>query len=467
MEKALLPSQPATDKAREWMLAVEAGDAAKIKSLLVSGTPADTPLGKGETALMRSAARGYVDIAQTLTAAGADVNARREDGFTPLILAVFFGHEEVVRLLLAAGADVRARTKLGTTAEKWAATRGFTEIVGLLKEAGAAPLFHEDGDELPRVEVEATRTRESLTDTRQETSAAPRNLPAEPRSLKDEAEAVFAASRAGAPREPEAATSIGREDSEVAVSSESANVERADACVVSESTIASTDGTEIKTALTGAAPPRVSRFGRMLQSWPVTAGAVMLIVASGVAVFTIQRGTETSSPGGPAAPKAAQPVVPQALPPAGDAAAQPSPAVAPEAAQPSPTAPFTAEQPNVFIYDPPPSTRGGALPSSDVPAVVSENGDGSGGGGRTTGNEPAGGRASEVERREVPPRGGEASAREGERVDDNGGAAPVAPSRTLQRTGVEARTQSPPPALVTSPAPTPTPAERRKVIQWP
>jgi hypothetical protein len=102
-----------------------------------------------------------------------------------------------------------------------------------------------------------------------------------------------------------------------------------------------------------------------------------------------------------------------------------------------------------------------------VPSVVSE----SGGGVRTAEGEAPRGRASDAESRGTSSDAASSrAAREGEGVDE--GSAPGAPARSSQpRAGVETRratTQAAPPSLVNSPPPpAPTPAERRKVIQWP
>lgn len=437
MEKALSPPSlsPPTDEARAWQHAVETGDAPRVKTLLASGTRVEATFGKGETALMRAAARGYADVVQTLLGAGADSNARREDGFTPLILAVFFGHEEVVRLLLGAGADATAQTSLGTTAEKWAASRGFREIVELLKEAEAARALAQEPGSRPEGETEESRV------------------------VEEESRAVEAV---------EDAPSKG--DSDNAESDEGATLGELNPAATLESPFVVPHRAESETSSYGVPPVSGTRFGRALASWPVTAAAVVLIVASGVAVYTLRRGA--ASPGAGLQPistatgEAPQTVAPLTPSPVGDPSPQPSPNAA-QVAQPSPLVPgdagampFNPNPQNVVIYEPPvPAPRTEVAPSSNSLSVVSESG-----GGRTPEGEPSRARADAEELRDTT----RADAPGATRGDDN--ASPGATARTPQRTGVETRrvltAPPPPPSLVNAPAPTATP-ERKKVIQWP
>lgn len=487
MDKALLPTPPTSADAREWSHAVESGDAAAVESLVASGARVDAAFDKGETALMRASARGYADVAQVLLDAGANVNARREDGFTPLILAVFFGHEDVVRLLLDAGADASAQTKLGTTAEKWAASRGFKEIVELLKEAAAAsPARPPEPDNPPHVETEeATPVKNSsfkpqaITSETSKASVEQQGppserapAPVEQQELKARMEALFASSPVGAANTADGPISTSFIND--AATNNGATSERPRAEEISPATLDTPDEPDADSSPTRPAPSSGSRFRRVLQSWPVSAGAVLLIVASGASVFLLQRGAESPNarPAPTATGAAPQPVVPQTLPLSTDAAPQPSPTTTPEVAQPliAPPGtydsfPFTPGPQESVVSSGPPSTAGNA-PSSNVPSVVSE----SGGGGRTPEGDAPRARASDAESRETNPNAAPTrAAREGEDVDE--GSASGTPARGSQpRTGVETRratTPAPPSSLVNTPPPAPTPAERRKVIQWP
>lgn len=138
MSKASPASGPPTFDAQTWLRAADAGDTARVESLLAAGAHVNAASDGGETALMRAASKGHLDVVRALLDAGADLEARSENGFTALVVAVFFGHAEVVRTLLAKGANPDAWTRLGATAENWARSSGHTEIVELLQNADAA-----------------------------------------------------------------------------------------------------------------------------------------------------------------------------------------------------------------------------------------------------------------------------------------------------------------------------------------
>lgn len=494
MDKALSPTQtPDAARAGEWPLAVESGDAARVQSLLASGAGVDATFDRGETALMRASARGYADVARVLLAAGADVNARRDDGFTPLILAVFFGQEDVVRLLLEAGADTSARTALGTTAAKWAASRGFKEIVELLREVEAShPPRAQEPEERPRAATGEARPAVTSAFELQELPSAPPD-PSDARrastvghedsnrrtdehqDLKTKMEAIVAASSASTAREPGAAdiregTSFINNEAV-----EGATVESPRSEEFKTPTPFAPDESASKTTRKDSPAPSGSRFRSVLQSWPVTAGALVLIVASVASVFLLQGSSETSGTR-PAttAGEAPQPVVPQTPSQAAETLPQPSPSVTPEVAQPLPAAPgtydsfpFTTSPQEVTVSSGASTT--GTAPASNVPSVVSESD--IGGGGRTTEGEETRGRATPRETRGASPASADAprEAREGEGVDE-GAARETPPRNPPPRTGVETRRTTagaPPPSNGNTPPPAPTPAERRKVIPWP
>jgi len=72
------------------------------------------------------------DIAESLIAAGADINAVQQDGVTPLMEAAAIGQAELVRLLLDRGADPSARDGKDRVAADFARTAGHQAIVELL-----------------------------------------------------------------------------------------------------------------------------------------------------------------------------------------------------------------------------------------------------------------------------------------------------------------------------------------------
>src|SRR5690348_7279735 len=86
--------------------AVLRGDTATVQQLLKTGAPATATRGDGLTALHAAAIVGDRQTAETLIAAGADVNAPTTIlGSTPLDMAAKNGHGAIVELLLKKGAN--------------------------------------------------------------------------------------------------------------------------------------------------------------------------------------------------------------------------------------------------------------------------------------------------------------------------------------------------------------------------
>jgi ankyrin repeat protein len=73
---------------------------------------------------------------ETLTAHGADVNAREaETGATPLHHAASWGRLDAVKALLDSGADPTLTSKAGATPLKIALANGHTEAADLLRRS--------------------------------------------------------------------------------------------------------------------------------------------------------------------------------------------------------------------------------------------------------------------------------------------------------------------------------------------
>jgi ankyrin repeat protein len=119
--------------------AVQAGDTARLRDLLQSGTDVNAAQGDGMTALHWAALRNDVGSAEMLLYAGANVKASTRIGsHTPLALASRNGHGEMVKILLEAGADANQPTGSGATPLMLAAASGSVQALKALLERGAA-----------------------------------------------------------------------------------------------------------------------------------------------------------------------------------------------------------------------------------------------------------------------------------------------------------------------------------------
>ncbi|MGH7837794.1 MAG: ankyrin repeat domain-containing protein [Candidatus Binataceae bacterium] len=151
--------------AQKFLDAVKAGDAARVRQMLViDPNLANARAESGASAVMTAIYHGKNEVRDTLLERGARldiheaaaagksenvaalaaqspaaINSYSADGFTPLALAAFFGQRDVAQWLLANGAEVNAVAKnpTGYTALTGAVARGDAEIVRLLVSHGA------------------------------------------------------------------------------------------------------------------------------------------------------------------------------------------------------------------------------------------------------------------------------------------------------------------------------------------
>jgi ankyrin repeat protein len=100
----------------------------------------------GATALYVACEFGHIQVAQLLVAAGAAVDAARDDGATPLYKACQDGGKPAVaRLLVKAGAKVNQQDKSGMTPLWLSVHHGCKELVELLLEAGGDATYRVQG----------------------------------------------------------------------------------------------------------------------------------------------------------------------------------------------------------------------------------------------------------------------------------------------------------------------------------
>ena len=105
-----------------------------VTRLLSAGADVNACAGDGDTALIRAAATGKLEMVKTLLARGADATAANALGRTALILTRNTG---IAQALLAAGTPIDAQDSRGRTALMYAATRGDLPIAKVLLSSGA------------------------------------------------------------------------------------------------------------------------------------------------------------------------------------------------------------------------------------------------------------------------------------------------------------------------------------------
>ena len=112
--KTRKPAAPRPDALHR---AVVAGDIDGVKAALKAGVDVNARDGRGWTALMHVANKGYTLMLEPLLEAKADVDARAADGATALFIAALHEHSEVIELLMKAGADPTIQGPKNKTAE--------------------------------------------------------------------------------------------------------------------------------------------------------------------------------------------------------------------------------------------------------------------------------------------------------------------------------------------------------------
>lgn len=108
----------------------------RLLDLLDNGVDANSQDLKYETALIKAAGGGHVDICNLLLDRGARINMANSDGWTALHYAADKSYHGVVRALAERGADLNVKTKRGgDTAAHLAAMKGHLCVVRELADS--------------------------------------------------------------------------------------------------------------------------------------------------------------------------------------------------------------------------------------------------------------------------------------------------------------------------------------------
>lgn len=123
------------------------GNLQVVETLLAFGADANLRNASGDTPLTSITSSATPGLVKHLIAAGARVNARDNSGASPLMIAAGTGSASVVKELIEAGANVNARDSSGETCLFSAARSNDPEAVILLLASGVdANVINDDGD---------------------------------------------------------------------------------------------------------------------------------------------------------------------------------------------------------------------------------------------------------------------------------------------------------------------------------
>ena len=116
--------------------AVEQGDSATLRALLLVKTDVNAAQVDGTTALHWAVYRNDGAVVDQLLKAGAKVGAKNREGITPLYMSAVYGNSAIVGSLLKAGADAKELGPNGETTLMLAARNGNPAVVKQFIAAG-------------------------------------------------------------------------------------------------------------------------------------------------------------------------------------------------------------------------------------------------------------------------------------------------------------------------------------------
>ena len=113
-------------------------DPGKIQELIECGADVHyTDPDTGDTPLIKSCSKGYINNVKLLLEKGADVEAKNDEGMTSLMFASLSGHLETLQYLHRNGAQIETKNNNGWSSIQFASWSGHLETVKYLHENGA------------------------------------------------------------------------------------------------------------------------------------------------------------------------------------------------------------------------------------------------------------------------------------------------------------------------------------------
>lgn len=122
------------------MEAAQEGHLELVKYLIGFDADVNAATTSGDTALMYACDNGHTEVAEVLISADANIEQEAEGGRTPLMKACRSGHAATVEFLISRGADVnKVSTNCDQTPLSLACSHGHLEVVEILLAHGADP----------------------------------------------------------------------------------------------------------------------------------------------------------------------------------------------------------------------------------------------------------------------------------------------------------------------------------------
>ncbi|MEO7348920.1 MAG: ankyrin repeat domain-containing protein [Terrimesophilobacter sp.] len=110
------------------------GDIAGVLAAISESVPLDAQSRRRETAVLRAARGGHLEIVEVLIAAGIDIDLQDDICQNPFLYGCIVGNTALVRMMVKAGTDINRLTRFGGNGLTPAAEKGHLGVVRYLLE---------------------------------------------------------------------------------------------------------------------------------------------------------------------------------------------------------------------------------------------------------------------------------------------------------------------------------------------